>query len=474
MTKAIAKVAPTKEAVVQDAVQLCNSLSALACDLAPGFGAGGFNVGGVFPGVQLSQPDTMFANNRWYLISNMRQLLSETYVEHGIVQTLVDQPVDDAFGRGITVKTSELSKDQIEELLVYVEEFQIIEAIKQGIKWKRLFGGGGVLIITDQDPKVPFNINRVTEDSPLEFRPVDMWELYANCQNWEGTSEVGGQLGANCGDFYQYYQCQVHQSRVLRMVGKEAPSFIRPRLRGWGMSELERLVRSFNQYLKNQDVIFELLDEAKIDVYKIDGFNAALLNAEGTEKIRRRIQLANLVKNYQNAIVMDKNDEYEQKQMTFAGLSEVLLQIRQGIAADLKMPVTKLFGISAAGFNSGEDEIENYNAMIESEIRAKEKWHVVKVLKICSKKLFNHVPEDLIVEFPSLRILKETEEEEIKDRKFNRVMAAWTSGLVPDQETKEAINKDGLLPVEIDESTPAEDPVDGNFLVGGDKVKDPL
>ena len=31
---------------------------------------------------------------------------------------------------------------------------------------------------------------------------------------------------------------------------------------------------------------------------------------------------------------------------------------------NLKMPITKLFGISAAGFSSGEDDIENYNSMI--------------------------------------------------------------------------------------------------------------
>lgn len=146
---------------------------------------------------------------------------------------------------------------------------------------------------------------------------------------------------------------------------------MRNRFRGWGMSELEKLMRSLNQYLKNQDLIFELLDEAKIDVYKIKGFNAALLNSAGTQNVAKRIQSANMIKNYQSALTMDLEDEYEQKQITFTGLAEMLVQIRQGIAADLKMPVTKLFGISAAGFNSGEDDIENYNAMIEGEIRSR-------------------------------------------------------------------------------------------------------
>ena len=35
-------------------------------------------------------------------------------------------------------------------------------------------------------------------------------------------------------EYYNYYSEVVHKSRVLKLKGIEAPSFIRPRLRGWG------------------------------------------------------------------------------------------------------------------------------------------------------------------------------------------------------------------------------------------------
>lgn len=241
----------------------------------------------------------------------------------------------------------------------------------------------------------------------------------------------------------------------LPVLGKQAPSFIRQRLRGWGMSEVERLVRSLNQYMKNQDVIFELMDEAKVDVYKIEGFNSALLNAQGTAKITERTQLSNMLKNFQNAIVMDVKDEYEQKQQPFTGLAEMVVQNRQGIAADLKMPVTKLFGISAAGFNSGEDDIENYNSMLEGEVRAKAKYLVVDVLRICCKKLFGFVPEDLSITFNPLRELTAKEQEEVKDKRLERVLKLYDKGLMSPLEAKQAVNKDALAPVEIDESEDA-------------------
>ena len=443
------------EAEIVNAEKLTNSLTALADQLNCGFGVG------QEWGPQISQSDTMFNNNRWYLISNLRQLLSQVYVEHGIVQTLVDQPVDDAFRAGFEVKSSQLDADDVEQLMIYCKRNHVIRHIMQGTKWGRLYGGGAIIVLTNQNPQQPLNLKAIGPDTPLEFRSVDMWELYYDVQNTAGTLDVGGEMGANLSEHYDYYGQRVHHSRVFRIIGKEAPSFIKPRLRGWGMSELERLVRSLNQYLKNQDVIFDLLDEAKVDVMRIKGLNNSLLNENGTNQIFKRVQLATAGKDYNNALVMDIQDEYEQKQISFTGLAEVLLQIRQGIAADLKMPMTKLFGISAAGFNSGEDDIENYNSMIEGEIRQKVEWIVVDCLNVACQKLFGFVPGDLMINWNPLRILNAKEEEEVKDSQWARVSAAYSLGLASDKEAKESMNRDSLLGVEVDESAPALPPLMG-------------
>lgn len=445
-----------KEAEIVEGEQLTNSLSALCDQLNTGFQYG------QEWGPQISQADSMFNNNRWYLISNLRQLLSQVYVEHGIVQTLVDQPVDDAFRAGFEIKSSQLDGDDIEKLLVYCKRNRVFAHIMQAIKWGRLYGGGAIVVLTNQNPKSPLNLKAIGPDTPLEFRSVDMWELYYDVQNTAGTLEVGAEMGANLSEHYDYYGQQVHHSRVFRIIGKEAPSFIKPRLRGWGMSELERLVRSLNQYLKNQDVIFDLLDEAKVDVFRIKGYNNALLNQSGTDAIAKRVAFANSIKDYNNALTMDVQDEYEQKQITFTGLAEVLLQIRQGIAADLKMPMTKLFGISAAGFNSGEDDIENYNSMIEGEIRNKNEWVVVDCLNVAAQKVFGFVPEDLMISWNPLRMLNAKEEEEVKDSQMARVTTAFTLGLASGKEAKEAINKDSLLGIEVDETTDALPPLMGD------------
>lgn len=440
----------------QQVQQIENSFDGLLGMLGQGIPAG---VGGQI----LSQTDTLYLNLRWYLISNNRQLLSQIYVEHGIVQTLVDQPVDDGFRAGYEIKTAQLDPDEIEELEYFAEQNQVIAEVMQASKWQRLYGGGALILITGHDPKIPVTPDMMKKGEPFKFRGIDMWELYNSIQNVTADTDLALD---STPEFFDYYGIKVHKSRVFLLKGKQAPSFIRPRLRGWGMSEVERLIRSINSYMKNQDVVFELLDEAKVDVYKMKGFNAAMSNSGGTSKIAKRVQGANQIKNFANAITMDMEDDYEQKQLSFSGLGEMLTQIRQGVAADVKMPMTKLFGISAAGFSSGEDDIENYNSMIESEVRSKVRFMVVAALQVCCQVKFGFIPDDLKIKWKPLRILGADEEEKVKDSQFNRVMSSYQSGLIPSEEAKSAINTGGLLPIEIDESIAAAEPVAGEFTVG--------
>lgn len=390
---------------------------------------------------QNSRLDTIFINTRWNLISNYRTVLSEAYAEYGIVQTLVEQPVSDAFSKGFDISTEQLDSSQKKKLETYLEKYQIVQTIQQAIIWARLYGGGGIVIMTDQNPSLPLDVSAINEDTPLEFVAADMWELYKD------NYKVWNPWDSDDDKKYSYYGINLHKSRVFPIKGKEPPSFIRPRLRGWGMSELERVVRSINSYLKNQDLIFELLDEAKIDVYQLNGFNTAMLTAKGTKGAEERVRISNSLKNYLNALILDTNDKYEQKQLSFNGLSDILTQIRQGVAADLKMPMTKLFGVSAAGFNSGEDDIENYNAMIESEIRSKVKYSVVSVLELCCQKLFGFIPDDLSISFKSLRILSAEQEENMKNSQYNRLIQTYVNGVLSAGDFMIGCNSANLLPV---------------------------
>ena len=395
---------------------------------------------------QIAQADTAEVNLRRYMITNNRMLLSQMYVEIGIVQTLIDQPVDDAYSKLPNFKCEQLEADEIEAVCQYIIGNKWFEIFKQALKWSRLYGGAGIFINTNQNPQSELRIDRLTKDSRIELYALDRWEL-----NYQASGEITVANMQNAlpidNEPYNVYGQIVNKSRVLQIKGKEAPSILRLQLMGWGMSEVERLLRSLNSYLKNQDVIFELLDEAKIDVYKVDGFNQML--RDDTDMVAKQISLTNSIKNYLNALVMDKEDEYEQKTLTFAGLPDMNIQNKQNIASDLKMPVTKLFGVSSAGFNSGEDDIENYNSMLEGEIRAKNNDYLMLLFKLACLKVHGFIPDDIDLELPPLRILSAEQEENVKNQKFTRLIQAYQAQVITEQEFKEACNKDNLLSIDV-------------------------
>lgn len=408
---------------------------------------------GAFPGVpgtaSVSQVGNIFSNLRWYFVSNFRQALSEAYCELGLVQTICDVPVEDALRGGIDIVSKQLSPEQLQELHDAIEREDDLSKVAQTEKWTRLFGGGGTMILTDQDPVTPLEVDKIDKDTPLEFRAVDMWELYFDLQNTEGYDAA---IQEEKYEYYSYYGTKVHKSRVFKRKGLSAPSFLRPRLRGWGFSVVEAIVRSINQYLEGTELIYELIGEAKIDVYGIKNLTNTLLSPQGTQSVARRIQLANQQKDYQHALIMDAEDHYEQKTLTFSGLAEVMNQVRMQLASDLRMPITKLFGISSAGFNSGEDDIEVYNSMIESTIRSKLKIHILQMLELRCQKLFGFVPEDLSISFKPLRVMSSKEEQEVKTQQFTRLQQALQMGSISLEEFRDACNKENLLEIELDNS----------------------
>src|ERR1051325_10753868 len=316
----------------------------------------------------LTSFNPILMNNIYAPLTINWTMLTYMYKTHGIIQTAIDMPVLDALRGGLELSSDQLSVDELSEIEDTLEENGILEAIGEATIWKRLYGGAAIIINTNQDPSTPLSLKGLKK---LDLYPCNRWELMSMWKPGDPQVELNPWLwaAARNTEYVYFYGEKLHRSRILTMSGKAAPYIIRWQLQGWGMSEVERMVEDFNSYIKTKNVLYDLLEVAKTDIFRFEGFRNQLASAVGTQKTRERVELMNEMRNFNNAIVMDKLDEYDQKQITFSGLAEVMKENRIGIASALRMPLSKIFGLSATGFNSGEDDIENYNAMVESEVR---------------------------------------------------------------------------------------------------------
>jgi uncharacterized protein len=413
-------------------------------------------------GAKLSGYGTIDHANNFGLISLNRITLTFMFTGNGIFQNAIQVPIMDALSKGVEIESHECGQDEIDKVLEWMEgadvafdsitgqETDLWTTILNAKTWDRLYGGGGIVINTDQDPEKPFNINEITPNSKIRFYDVDRWQLTTFQSAFDDIENKYS--GMEQDEYFWLYGQKIHRSRCIVSRGKKAPSYVRRMLKGWGMSVAESMIRDMNNYLKTDEVLYEILDESKIDVYTIKNLANKLLTTGGANKVRERVQQVNMIKSYLNAIMLDAEDKYEQKTMNFSGLAEIKRENRIGMAGAAHMPVTKLFGISAAGFNSGEDDIENYNSFVESEIRSKLKPMIRKILSIGFQFLFGYVPS-FKIKFPSLRILSSVDEETIKASKQARILAGYEAELIPAPKAIEMMKKEGLITIDIDENT---------------------
>ena len=338
-----------------------------------------------------------------------------------------------------------ITGEEIRLMEIYLRRDGTWQKLQQALFWKRLFGGAGIVIMDGRDPATPLRLEDINQDTPLEFYVTDNWEL-------SGTDIHASEFSAT--DWlsetpFTVRGHAIHKSRVILFKGKEFAPLYRAMGRGWGMSILEPLVRTLNKGIKNENVIFELLDESKMDIFSFYGLNDAMQDEQATDAITKRVQYASMVKNYMKALLLDSEDTYQQKQIHFNGLADLKVDSRVDMAADARITMNKLYGTSPAGFNSGESDRETYADTVEAEIRIPSEAAVIRILEVVGRKVLGKTLDFDIVWKPLIRTT-EYEQEKIKTLKLANLNEANIWGRITNKEWMQAVNKDNLLGIEIE------------------------
>lgn len=345
---------------------------------------------------------------------------------------------DDAYFR------EEVSKEDIRRIEIYIRRCCLWNKVRQAKFWERLYGGAGIVILDGKNPKYELKLENIDESTDLEFIVCDNWQLSNMKPGASGISNVD--WSSDCPFCVNGHQ--IHRSRVVTFTGKDFPPLYRAIGRGWGMSVLEPLVRTLNKSIKNENVIFELLDEAKMDIFKFYGFNDAMQDEQATTAITKRVGFAEQTKNYMGGILLDAEDEYAQKQIHFNGLSDLKIDARVDVASDARITMNKLYGTSPAGFNSGEADRETYADTVEAEVRIPCESPMIRLLEVVGRKVLGKTL-DFDITWKSLIRTSEYEEQKKKTLMLANLNEASIWGRITNKEWETAVNKYNLLGIDV-------------------------
>ncbi|GHU29005.1 hypothetical protein FACS1894152_7180 [Bacilli bacterium] len=383
---------------------------------------------------------TSYSDTRYTLYTLQRSLLTQNYATDGIFKNIINIPIMDAMRGQPKITSNQLSTEDIDQLNEYVVERNIIETIQQFFILNNLYGGSGLLIdVLGQNFEDFLNINHLKQGDRIKFYAVDRWEL----SNREGTVPNQIENSLQWGEYY-YYGDKINPDRLMTLRGVFAPILLRQQLNGWGLSTVEPLVEPSNAYNMGVKVLYELLSEAKIDVMKINGYNN-LLATRQDDVVFDRVSLISQLKNYKSTLTMDSEDDYQQKQLSMAGIADLIRELKYEVSAAMDLPVSKIWGLQASGFSTGNEDLLKYNSKILSEVRPRCVLCTRKVLKIICKILFDFIPSDLEVEFDELSLFTQEQMELKKQNEFLRVKTLYDSKLLTSRELAEILDEKEIL-----------------------------
>lgn len=305
-----------------------------------------------------------YANN---IVS--QQQIDAAYNSSTWFRKIVKIPVDDSLREGWTWKADDATITKIEG---EQNRLNMIGKIHEAQCRARKDGGaiivmGGLPGATDQ----PIDLTKIPAGSLKYLLVLGKGQV----TSFERDTDV---LSPEFGNPKMYIvgSVKIHPSRCIRFIGEKNLDYTQMIWDGFGQSIYSTLEKAILNVDKTSSGISHLIDEAKIDVIKMPGLTAGLATAEYEALLVRRFMIANMLKSINNMLILDGGDgdtpdggeQYEQKQISFAGLPDVL-QIQLAVLAGASdIPATRLLGKSPDGMNaSGAGDLQNYYDRISSD-----------------------------------------------------------------------------------------------------------
>lgn len=284
--------------------------------------------------------------------------LDALYRSDWLGRKIVDAPIDDTLreGRAWQAKASDI--EAIEEA---EERHELFTKLSRALKLARLYGGSAIVIGADvSNPELPLDYRRVTRGGLKYLSVHSRHELIAGEIDLDPQSPTFGK------PLYYYLnsgssvQIRLHPSRVAAFIGADRLDLFQNR-DGYGDSILAATYDAIHNAALCQSSIAEMLHEAKVDILTIPNLSSLIGTAHGESAFARRFATANAMKSINNTLVIGDGETWNSKQLSFAGLPDVLDRYLQIVSGASDIPATRLIGQAPKGMSStGESDLRNY------------------------------------------------------------------------------------------------------------------
>ncbi|MFC1135668.1 anti-CBASS protein Acb1 family protein, partial [Pasteurella multocida] len=319
--------------------------------------------------------------------------LDTLWKQNWIVQKICNKKARDMTRKWRDIFSNDLDAEHLEKIESIERKIKLKETLEKACVWASLYGGVAILVLTEKNTTFPLKSGQsiekliILEQSKVQPKGERNENVFDDNFGKYDIYTINGRI-------------DVHHSRLLFINAVERP-LEEQHNQFWGLSDIEQVYEVLKRYDALSTNTGDLVQESKVDVFKMDGLTNKL--AAGFESdIAKAMTSIQLIKSSTNTLLIDKENEYEQKELTFAGLRDLLIEFRNAVAGAAEMPVTILFGQSVSGLASGDEDIQNYHETIHGLQESRLRPVFEKLDPIISTMAVGFYPQDWWFEFVSL------------------------------------------------------------------------
>ena len=299
----------------------------------------------------------------------------QNLAQNGIIRACVGTVADDMTREWIELRREGEGAaddgDLLPRLSAKLEQLRAQDVFHEAVELAGYEGGALVFLDTGAKGETlaePLNVSphsgELRPGSPLRLVAVDPVNVFPSDYN---------SLDPLADDYFRPTSWwvlgrKVHASRLLRVVGNEVPVLLRPAYNFLGIPQAQILWDYALHFQDCRAAAARLLTKFSLTVFKTQMFNGIQFGSAEASQLDSRIRY--LVQNMSNdgVLAVDKESEDVIKVETpLGGVTDIVRQALEFLAAVNRTPAVKLLGISPSGFNAtGESDIRNYYDHIRS------------------------------------------------------------------------------------------------------------
>jgi phage-related protein (TIGR01555 family) len=320
----------------------------------------------------------------------------------------------------------ELSGDISEELKTRIEdterELDLYGIYHDALTWASLLGDSLIIAVTDCPDEMIGEPLNLQSENIIKFLVLRKGE-------YDPASDVISDIASPHFGYPQTYQISIgskalefhhtrcHRTKLGKHSLKDTSEF--------GTSDIQASYEAIKIFDTTIISTGDTIQEANVDVIFLPNLNNQIASGQ-EEQVVNYAYVMKKTKSSTGLMLIDAGDgttqsRYEQKNAQFAGLSDVITRMMSVLAGALDRPITVLFGQSASGFSSGEEDNKAYyetiNGLQEARLRPMQEF----VDRFILDKLT--IQAEISYTYPSIYSVNETEEA----TRFTQYAAGFTT-----------------------------------------------